>query len=309
MLNKPLRSGTFLLTLVLTLAPSARADQAQGTTILNDVRVESIGSDLLSVDVVTQPQMARLHLLVRDTALQEALKQLRRGDHLAVVVMTDANSQNALQTMSVKVVSVGMGHRIVVLAGSAFAFWLLCFLLSGFHPQCFIVGEDGRYSNSKFQTAFWFGTLVITYLATFWLRAWELGTDMLGGVNIPQNLFLLSGMSALTFTAAKGITVSKIQSAKASGVTLAKTLASQRQFWFDLTHNDSGEFDLGDFQMLVMTLLAVGTFLALILHFMGSLEARSIVYLPDVDTTILATFGLGHGAYLTKKAVGNVGET
>jgi len=29
--------------------------------------------------------------------------------------------------------------------------------------------------------------------------------------------------------------------------------------------------------------------------------------LPDVDTTILATFGLGQGAYLTKKAVGEVG--
>jgi hypothetical protein len=56
-------------------------------------------------------------------------------------------------------------------------------------------------------------------------------------------------------------------------------------------------------------LLAVGTFLAMILHFLGSLDARTIVYLPDVDTTILASFGLGHGAYLTKKAVGNLWDT
>ena len=36
-----------------------------------------------------------------------------------------------------------------------------------------------------------------------------------------------------------------------------------------------------------------------------------VVYLlmPDVDTTILATFGLGQGAYLTKKAVGAVGTS
>ena len=61
--------------------------------------------------------------------------------------------------------------------------------------------------------------------------------------------------------------------------------------------------------MLIMTFLAVVTFLALVFHFLGSLEARTIVYLPDVDTTILASFGLGHGAYLTKKAVGNVGDT
>jgi hypothetical protein len=76
-----------------------------------------------------------------------------------------------------------------------------------------------------------------------------------------------------------------------------------------LTHNDLGQFDLGDFQMLIMTFLAVGTFLALIFHFLGSLEARTVVNLPDVDTTILASFGLGHGAYLTKKAVGNLGDT
>ena len=309
MCNKDLIPATFLLTVVLTVAPVVRAQQAQATTILNDVRVESIGNDLLSVDVVTRPQLTRLHLLVRDTALESALKELHRGDHLSVLVMTDGNNQNTLQAMSVRVVSVTLWRRVRVLAGSAFAFWLICFLLSGFHPAQLVVGEDGRYSNSKFQTALWFGTLVVTYSATFWLRAWDLGGDMLGGVNIPQNLLLLSGMSALTFTAAKGITVSKLQNATAAGVTGAKPFAKECQFWSDLTHNDSGLFDLGDFQMLVMTFLAVGTFLVLILHFLGSLEARTIVYLPDVDTTILASFGLGQGAYLTKKALGNVGDT
>ena len=58
-----------------------------------------------------------------------------------------------------------------------------------------------------------------------------------------------------------------------------------------------------------MTFLAVGTFLTLILYFLGSLEARTIVDLPDVDTTILASFGIGQGAYLTKKAVGELGTS
>jgi hypothetical protein len=293
---------------MLTAAPAARADQPLGTTTFDNVRVESVASDRLSVDVVVLPPMTPEHFLVRDTALQDSLKDLHKGDHLSVLVVTDSGG-TTLQTMSVKVVSVGVRYRALVLFGAAFAFWLVCFLLSGFHPQKLIMGEDGRFSNSKFQTVLWFGVLVVAYLATLWLRARELGGDMLGGVNIPQNLFLLSGMSAVTFTAAKGITVSKIQSAVASGVINSKPPATKASFWSDLTSNDSNLFDLGDFQMLIMTFLAVGTFLALVFHFLGSLEARTIVYLPDVDTTILASFGLGHGAYLTKKAVGNVGDS
>ena len=127
---------------------------------------------------------------------------------------------------------------------------------------------------------------------------------MLGGVNIPQNLLLLSGMSALTFTAAKGITVSKIQNARAAGVANSKPSATAARFWADLTSNDNNEFDLGDFQMLIMTFLAVGTFLALIFHFLGSLEARTVVYLPDVDTTILALFRIGHGAHFDQEGGG-----
>ena len=38
-------------------------------------------------------------------------------------------------------------------------FWLVCFLLSGFHPQRLIMGEDRRFRNSKFQTVLWFAVL------------------------------------------------------------------------------------------------------------------------------------------------------
>jgi hypothetical protein len=307
MLSKTLSLGTFLLTVALAASPAAGADQPPGTTALDDVRVERISSDRLSLDVVILPQMTPEHFLLRDTALQNSLNDLHKGDRLSVLVTTD-NSQTILQTMSVKVVSVGVRYRALVLLGAALAFWLVCFLLSGFHPHRLIVGEDGRYSNSKFQTVLWFGVVIIAYLATLWLRARELGGDFLGGVNMPQNLLLLSGMSALTFTAAKGITVSKLQNAVAAGVTGAKPSSTTRSFWSDLTYNDTNQFDLGDFQMVCITFLAVGMFLALVFHFLGSLEARTIVSLPDVDTTILASFGLGQGAYLTKKAIGNVGE-
>jgi hypothetical protein len=44
-------------------------------------------------------------------------------------------------------------------------------------------------------------------------------------------------------------------------------------------------------------------------HHLGTIEFVKPITLPDVDSTILAGFGLGQGAYLTKKAVGNLGSS
>lgn len=77
----------------------------------------------------------------------------------------------------------------------------------------------------------------------------------------------------------------------------------------DLVQNDKGGFDFGDFQMLVVTFVAVGMYLTLVFHYLGSVELLKTATLPDIDTTILASFGLGQGAYLAKKAGGTVGTT
>ncbi|PYV54561.1 MAG: hypothetical protein DMG98_17960 [Acidobacteria bacterium] len=53
--------------------------------------------------------------------------------------------------------------------------------------------------------------------------------------------------------------------------------------------------------MLAVTLIAVATYIALIFTFLGTIEYSKVVNLPDVNTTILATFGLGQDRYLTKK--------
>jgi len=76
-----------------------------------------------------------------------------------------------------------------------------------------------------------------------------------------------------------------------------------------LVQNDYGRFDFGDFQMLIVTFLAVVMYLMLIFHFLGYIAKVDTVTLPDVDTTILSAFGIGQGAYLTKKAAGNVGTS
>jgi hypothetical protein len=59
--------------------------------------------------------------------------------------------------------------------------------------------------------------------------------------------------------------------------------------------------------MIIITLLAVISYLIRIVAFLNVVELHTTVTLPDVDTTILATFGLGQGAYLAKKFVSDAG--
>ena len=64
---------------------------------------------------------------------------------------------------------------------------------------------------------------------------------------------------------------------------------------------------MADFQMVIITFLAVGCYLVRIFGFLGVVELHASISLPDVDTTILAVFGLGQGAYLSKKYVSDAG--
>jgi hypothetical protein len=148
--------------------------------------------------------------------------------------------------------------------------------------------------------------LITSYCATFALRAWYGGCDFIGGINIPSNLLLITGMSALTFAGAKGITTNKIASAALSPNSPLKAPANAPSLW-NLVQNDNGLFDIGDFQMLVVTFIAIVAYLLLLFTFLGDLPAAKHIDLPDVDTTILATFGLGQGSYLAKKAAGQLG--
>jgi len=184
--------------------------------------------------------------------------------------------------------------------------FLIITIVTGGRPFRLIIGEDGKYSNSKTQMAIWFWIVISTYLAAVYLRLSAAGWDFFGNINIPTNLLLISGMSALTFGGAKAITTQKTQDNPAAKPQQDPSKAS---LVTDLTRNDAGQFDLGDVQMLVVTLVAVAMYVTSVLHFLNTIQFLKTVNLPDVDTTILAAFGLGHGAYLTKKAVGEVGKS
>jgi len=179
-----------------------------------------------------------------------------------------------------------------------------------------IVGCDGHYSNSKFQLASWFALLITGYLCLVGLRLWTLGWEYFGGLSIPQNLLLLSGMSVLSFGGAKAITQSKVdkeskEEAASDGQGTAQQqkdagLVETQPGWNNLVRNDFGTFDFGDFQMLVVTLLALSSYALLLWHATAKLEYATTMILPDVDTTVLSAFGLGQGAYLIKKFTGKL---
>ena len=259
----------------------------------------------------------------------------------------DAKIQYVLKAWCVDFESPSAWLITGLLLASAGACLLLTLLFSSFKPTQLIISEDNRYSNSRFQMTLWFFVLITTYIAALWLRVCELGWDFTGGVNTPQNLLVLSGMSALTYAGAKAITSSKMAAPATAGQPSPsdqKAPAPEPNFFLDLTHNDGipavpaqdavlgppaapglaptvktpavaakdavpPQFDFGDFQMLIVTLLAAVTYIVLVFNFFGHVEYSKIVTLPDVDNTILAAFGLGQAAYLTKKAVGNVGTS
>jgi len=270
------------------------------------VRIEEIDIDKarVSVKICEQQCNGRELTLMVPPDFMPTLRTFRAGD----IVLISVNSGSIVAALKLIGRSVTMTDRIRVLV-TAFVFcFLLTALLTSWRPQCLIIGDDGRYSNSKFQMAVWFCVLIATYLAVVYLRVSQIGWDLFGGVNIPNNLLMLSGMSALTFAGAKGITTAKVDAAAAKGIPNPKPLGTPH-FWNDLTQNDVGHFDFGDFQMLVVTLLAGGMYLISIFHFLNFIMVSDVIKLPNVDTTILAAFGLGQGAYLSKKAAGNVGTS
>jgi hypothetical protein len=79
-------------------------------------------------------------------------------------------------------------------------------------------------------------------------------------------------------------------------------------FLTDLVQNDHGQPDLGDFQMILIAFASVLIFALKVYSFLGAMPVAAEVSLPDVDTTLLASFGVGQGAYLVKKAALNVGD-
>ena len=304
------------------------------TARLEDARIDAMDSNYanLSLRDCGLPKKApnqdgcvgtAYQVKVNDAALRAKLKEFHVGDQVRVDI-EKGELKDFRGPWSFPEQGIPGTQRAMVLAACALVLLGLATAVTKGAPLKFIVGMDNRYSNSKFQLAVWFWVVISSYLAVIVFRLSYAGWDFLGGVNIPQHLLELSGLSAITYGGAKAITTAKVDAAAhpvvaPGAVAMAPRLPDddpkrarqpgQENFFTDLLQNDQGTFDFGDFQMLVVTFVAVGMYMMLIYNFLGSIEFLKTTTLPDVDTTILAGFGLGHGAYLAKKAGGDVGKT
>jgi hypothetical protein len=335
--NMSLRRGharLFGLAFLLASSLLAAADNIDecGQLHLENARIEAIDSTAANFSfrdcAQGSPQAAvvclcpLVNVMVDNPALRADLKSFRVGDQIRLDITTSARTNQLQDLRGYWTSPVSPNYRGLTLVLSALVVLGLATAVTRGAPLKFIVGMDNRYSNSKFQVALWFWVLISTYLTTVTLRVWFAGWAFFGGVSSPQNLLILSGLSALTYGGAKAITTEKVNAAINPVQPIAGAAVpapdpdpknslqpGQERFFRDLVQNDVGAFDFGDFQMLVVTLLAVVMYVMLIFHFLGLIEFAKSVTLPDVDSTVLAAFGLGQGAYLVKKAAGNVGTS
>ncbi len=237
----------------------------------------------------------------------ETLSRVRTGDIVKFSVDDITNPSRITKLEEIRR-PVPRADRLIALAASLGVICVLAAVMVRGSPLAFLIGADNRYSNSQTQLALWFTALATVYLATLVLRVIYLGPDYIGGIGITENLLGLTGLSALSFGGAKVITTQKIQSATQQNQPMPKPAAARPNLLTDLVQNDRQEADLGDFVMILIALAAVGIFVLSAFHFLGQLKLATQVTLPDVDTTLLASFGVGHGAYLVKKAALRPGE-
>jgi hypothetical protein len=301
---------------------NSSGDNTSTIGIWQRVKIKNVSSDGASLEVMTEGHVKTL--AVSDTVLRKRVGGLTSGDIVdARIDMGNGNPE--LAEMKIPVVLVSVYHRIIAYVLSLVVLLVVTLTFSKGNLFNFIQGIDGRYSNSKFQLAVWFGAFVWTYITAIMLRVWgsNWNLDLLGGLGVQPNILMLSGLSGLTFGAAQAITAQKVKDAKekdpehadpklgpvakdVSGKPIQKPVAPH--FPADLVLDDKGNSDLGDLQMLVISLIAVIIYFLSVFHFLGSLELVKNVSFPDVDTALLTAFGLGQGAYLIKKSAGKPGE-
>jgi hypothetical protein len=153
-------------------------------------------------------------------------------------------------------------------------------------------GADGRPSTSKFQFFLWTAVVLFSYPALYTVRL--LYPPASGGpISLPDNLLIALGMSVISASAAKAITVSYVNTNR-----IAKSSKSGGQFG-DIFQDDSGVPDLSKLQMIAWTFIAIATYLIAVGHNIATNNPE----VPNIDKSLMALMGLGHSAYLAKKAV------
>lgn len=154
-------------------------------------------------------------------------------------------------------------------------------------------GADGRPSTSKLQWLLWIVVVVFAYTVLWVLRAKQGSYAAIS--EVPVNLLTVLGFSTGTAAAAKGITSGYVQAGR-----VAKT-ASAGAKQGGILSDDSGVPELAKIQVMGFTLIAIGIFLATLIHQVVSNPV--ITTLPNLDSSLLVLMAISQGGYLGKKLV------
>jgi hypothetical protein len=166
------------------------------------------------------------------------------------------------------------------------------------NPRELVNGFDGFGSTSKLQWFLWLVVVIFAYFALWVLRAEQ--SDLSALSKVPVNVLTVLGFSTGTAAAAKGITSGYVQTGKVSkpgppqvGATAANTGG--------IFQDDSGAPELAKVQMMGFTIIAIGIFLATVIHQIATDDISA--GLPDIDSSLLVLMGISQGGYLGKKLV------
>ena len=192
------------------------------------------------------------------------------------------------------------------LALAAF-YWISVLVTGSANPLHIAMGADGRLSTSKFQFLVWTGVVVFVYVFLF-ATLDEKHRAILN--NIPTNVLLVMGFSVTTAVAAKGITVSYVNTGQ-----IAKSASTQPGGDASLsglvTQDDSNTPDLTKLQMLIWTAIATAVYMYHVHQNLSGIANCSIgaspidglCKFPDIDQSLMVLMGISQGAYLGNKLV------
>jgi hypothetical protein len=154
------------------------------------------------------PQLGKRRLKVIKTEQQKSLALAHGGDMVTVIVDDIANPQAVSEIQQITLDALPLARAGALLLGLAFVVAAAAVATRG-RPERFLIGADNRYSNSQVQLALWFTAVAAGYAAAVAVRS-RWGIDFIGGVGLPENLLVLTGLSALSFGGAKVITARKV---------------------------------------------------------------------------------------------------
>jgi hypothetical protein len=286
-----------------TPPPSATPATVDGVIQAVGVEPSKLGANSDQLTILPTDAVEPLVLTVDRLADKKTLDLgARPGDRVWLTVDDPLNPEHVVQITRVAR-PVPTLQRLVALVAAFAVIVVVAALATGGRPWRFAVGNDNRMSNSQTQMVLWFGVVAMIYGATLILRAWFLGWEFMGGISMTTNVLAMTGLSGLSFGAAKVVAVQKAASAAAApGVAPAPAAAATRPRVTDLVLNDYGTADLGDFQMILISGVATVIFAAASWEFLTLVDIVKTTQLPDIDTALLGSFGIGQGAYLIKKA-------